>query len=264
MPIIVAPDPLNCVALGSGDVPRGGGLRNVGRTVVSPFAWTLNQIAHPIADIFGGAVNYSSVTQQNQQLREELAVRSLQSNETVALQNELEQISSMLHLTFVGSLDSVVAQVTTNSPTNFSATFTIAKGELDGVLTGMPVVGSGGLLGRVVASSGHSAVVDLISDQNSIVGCTFGSSRANVLLYGRGVNASITATAVPLNSPLSPGALCTTSGLRGGIFPPGLPVARAQTVTLTPGGSTYNLVMTPTADLHNLNYVSVLLWEPST
>ena len=248
-------------------IANGGivsGLRSAGRTVVSPFAWSLNQIARPIASVFGGAANYSSVVQQNQQLRHELSVRALQSGEYASLQTQLQNVSSLMHLTFTHNLSSVVAQVTTNSPTNFSASFTVAKGRLDGILAGMPVVSSGGLIGRVVSTTAATSTVVLINDQSSIVGCTFGAGASNVLLYGRGINDPLAASDVPLSTALTPGTLFTTSGLQGGTFPPGLPVARVATDTLTPGSSTYNMTLAPVADLHNLSYVDVLLWEPST
>jgi cell shape-determining protein MreC len=55
-----------------------------------------------------------------------------------------------------------------------------------------------------------------------------------------------------------------TDGLEGGLFPPGLPVAKVSKVALTPGAATYNLVLRPTADLRFLSYLDVVLWEPST
>ena len=58
--------------------------------------------------------------------------------------------------------------------------------------------------------------------------------------------------------------MLSTDGLDGGLFPPGLPVANVSKVTLTPGAATYNLTLRPTADLRNLLYLDVVLWEPST
>jgi rod shape-determining protein MreC len=240
------------------------GLRSVGRAVVAPFAYVLNGIAHPIADAFGGVVNYSSVLQQNRELREELATQSQDSNEDATLTEQLQALTSVEHLAFVKSESLVVAQVTANSPTNFAATFTINKGSSSGVLAGMPVVGAGGLLGRVVSTSSSGATVMLITDPTSIVGATFGNGTDDTLIFGRGVNSPLAVTDVPLAAPLVPGTLLTTDGLRGGIFPLGIPVARVATVTYTPGSSDYSMTLAPTADFHDLFYVDVLLWEPST
>lgn len=240
------------------------GLKGASRVVVAPFAWFLSEIAHPVTDIVGGVLDYSSVVDQNRQLREELALQSEQADEDASLQNQIAQISAAQHLPYVGGLSAVVAEVTVNSPTNFSATFAIDKGRSNGVLAGMPVVGAGGLLGRVLSVSNTSATVLLITDPASIVGATFGRGRINVLLSGHGVNNDIAVSNVAVTAPLAPGTLFVTNSLRGGVFPPGIPVARVLTTTLTPGSSTYNLSLAPTADLHDLYYVDVLLWEPST
>ena len=84
------------------------------------------------------------------------------------------------------------------------------------------------------------------------------------LISGRGVNNGLGATAISLTTSISPGTLFATDGLNGGLYPPGLPVAKVAKVTLTPGAATYNLTLIPTADLRHLAYVDVVLWEPST
>lgn len=240
------------------------GLKSAGRVLVAPFAWILGEVAHPIADVVGGVLDYSSVVAQNRQLRAELALQSEQAAEDESLQNQIAQMSAAQHLPYASGISAVVAEVTVNSPTNFSATFTIDKGHSSGVLAGMPVVGAGGLIGRVTAANDTSATVTLITDPSSIVGATFGRGRIDVLLSGHGVNNDLAVSNVPVASPLAPGTLFVTDALRGGIFPPGLPVARVNAVTLTPGSSTYNMSLTPAADLHDLYYVDVLLWEPTS
>jgi rod shape-determining protein MreC len=78
------------------------------------------------------------------------------------------------------------------------------------------------------------------------------------------VNDGLGATSVPLTSAIHTGTVLSTNGLDGGLFPPGLPVASVSKVTLTPGAATYNLSLHPLADLRDLLYLDVVLWEPST
>jgi rod shape-determining protein MreC len=158
----------------------------------------------------------------------------------------------------------VAAQVTTVSPTNFAATVDINKGRNQGLLAGMPVVANGGLVGSILSTTPNGATVRLISDTSSVIGVTFGKGTTDILLSGRGVNNGLEATSISLSTSVSPGTPLATDGLQGGLFPPGLPVAKVDKVTLTPGAATYNLTLRPTADLRHLGYVDVVLWEPSS
>jgi cell shape-determining protein MreC len=104
------------------------GLRSAANLVVAPFSWTVDVIARPIGHMLAGAVNYSDVVAQNQRLRYQLGQAQLKSNEGWALERQLQEMTTQLHVPFVGSLSTVGAQVTSLSPTNFAATFDITEG----------------------------------------------------------------------------------------------------------------------------------------
>ena len=70
----------------------------------------------------------------------------------------------------------MTAQTIREYSSNFTATITIDKGRADGVDVGYPVVGAGGLVGQVIQPFHHTSVVRLITDGQSKVGVTFGSS----------------------------------------------------------------------------------------
>jgi rod shape-determining protein MreC len=240
------------------------GLRTAANLVTSPFSWSVNEIARPIGHMFAGAINYSDVVAQNQKLRYELGRAQLKANESFAQSRQIAQLSTQLDVPFVGTLTTVAAQVTALSPTNFAATLDISKGRDSGVMVGMPVVANGGLVGTVVATTPHGATVRLITDVDSLIGATFGSGKTTLVVSGQGVNNGLGATSVPLTSSVRSGTVLSTNGLDGGLYPPGLPVAKVSKVTLTPGAATYNLSLRPLADLRNLEYLDVVLWEPST
>lgn len=239
------------------------GLRSAANVVVTPFNWTVNEVARPIGHLFAGAINYSDVVAQNQKLRYQLGQAQLKSNEVWSLERQLQQLSTSLNVPYVGSLSTVAVQVTTLSPTNFAATVQISKGRDAGILVGMPVVANGGLVGNIVATTPEGATVRLITDVNSAVGVTFGDGATSLVVSGRGVNNGLSATSVPLTTPITPGTRLETNGLNGGLYPPGLPVAKVAQVSLTPGAATYNLILRPTADLRHLQYLDVVLWEPT-
>ena len=240
------------------------GLRSAANLVVTPFSWSINEISRPIGHFLAGSVNYGDVVAQNQKLRYELGQAQLQLNERMAMQNQLQQITTQLNVPFVGSLPVVAAQITTLSPTSFAATVDISKGSDSGVMVGMPVVANGGLIGNVLSTTPRGATIRLITDANSSIGVTYPGSSTSLVVSGRGVNNGLGASSVVLTTSIAPGTRLTTDGQQGGLYPPGLPVATVDQVTLTPGAPTYQLTLHPTADLNHLFYVDVLLWEPST
>jgi rod shape-determining protein MreC len=239
-------------------------LRRVANVVVAPFSWSVSEIARPIGHILAGAVNYSDVVAQNQKLRYELGIAELHANEAWSLERQLSEMTTKLNLPFIGALPTVAAQVTSLSPTNFSASITISKGLKQGVLVGMPVVANGGLVGIVISSGPNASTVRLITDVNSSIGATFGNGSSSLIISGNGLNNGLGATSVPLSDNVAPGTVFSTDGLNGSLYPPGLPIATVSKATLTPGAATFDLTLKPTADLRNLTYVDVLLWEPST
>lgn len=240
------------------------GLRTAANFITAPFTWTVNEIARPIGHMFAGAINYSDVVAQNQKLRYELGRAELRANEQAALSRQLAELTTQLNVPFVGNLPTVATQVSALSPTNFAATVDIAKGRDNGVLVGMPVVADGGLVGSVITTTPHGATVRLITDVSSLVGVTFGNGKTALVVSGQGVNNGLGATSVPLTSAIRQGTVLSTSGLDGGLYPPGLPVASVSKVSLTPGAATYNLSLHPLADLRDLLYLDVVIWEPST
>lgn len=240
------------------------GLRSGANIVVTPFSWAVNAIARPIGHTLSGVINYSDVVGQNQKLRYELGKAEEKSNETWAYAREIQQLTTNLDVPFVSSLATVTAQVTTLSPTNFAATVSISKGTNSGILVGMPVVASGGLVGRIIAVTPNGATVRLITDTASSVGVTFKSGKIDLLVSGRGLNNGLASTSVPLNTSIAPGTKLSTDGLNGGLYPAGIPVASVKAVNLTPGAATYNLTLEPAANLRQLTYLDVVLWEPTT
>ncbi len=240
------------------------GLRRVANLIVEPFAWTVDEVSLPVGHLLAGAINYSDVVAQNQRLRYELGRARQRAAESWALDRQLTQLTTELHVPFVGRLATVAAQVTTFSPTNFAATFDISRGQDQGVLVGMPVVANGGLVGVVISTTPNGATVRMINDGQSVVGVTYGSGANSFVLGGDGMGNALVASAAALSRPPSRGELLSTDGLNGGLFPPGLPVARVSEVAGSAGSGTYSVRAVPAADLAHLFYVDVILWEPST
>jgi rod shape-determining protein MreC len=242
------------------------GIRSVAHDIFSPVVAGVNDILRPIGDLFAGSVHYGALQHENQQLqqtvgrlRQELAERPFEERQL----QELRQLEATDRLSALDGLPVVTAQTTQIDVSNFEGDITIDKGRSDGVDVGMPVVGAGGLVGQVTFASHDSAIVQLITDGQSAVGVTFGTNQATAVIDGEGQGNPLSAQFILAHTKLRLGEIMYTSGLSGGEFPAGIPVATVST-SHTPLGATFETVTaTPVANLNELAYVDVVQWEPT-
>jgi rod shape-determining protein MreC len=169
------------------------------------------------------------------------------------------------HLKFASNIPTVTAQVISQNPSDFAATVEIDRGTASGVEVGMPVVGGGGLVGSVISTSSSTSTVELITDFDSKVGVTFGSSSGNqALVNGEGIGKSLTVSDILPGTALQKGEILTTSGLPELAFPPLIPVARVTRSSSNASSTEEAVTAVPTADLGQLSYVDVLQWQPAS
>ena len=64
--------------------------------------------------------------------------------------------------------------------------------------------------------------------------------------------------------PVPPGEPVVTSGLEKGLFPAQIPVGWVRSAQVAPGALQQDITVDPSVDLVSLEFVSVLLWTPST
>ena len=237
-------------------------LRSVGSTVLSPLVDVVNAATRPIGNFFSGALNYGAVTSENQKLQAQ--VDTLQQQRLIEKyeRQQLAQINALQGLGFVGSIPTVTAQTINLNVSNFAASIEINQGSSSGVAVGMPVVGSGGLVGQVVIVSHSTATVRLIDDGLSRVGAQVGTSSVQGIINGVSYNKSLTLNYIAPNSAVSKGAVVYTNGLQGAEFPAGLPIGKVTSVANPQNATQMAITVAPLANLKSLGYVDVLLWEP--
>jgi rod shape-determining protein MreC len=239
------------------------GLRSVAHDVFSPLTTGVNDLLRPIGDFFAGSVNYGSLQHENQQLEATIGRLREQVNETQGLRQQLRDLTALEHVPYIGSLQTVTAQMIQFDVSNFDADITIDKGRSEGVSVGMPVVGAGGLVGQVVEASHNTATVQLITDSRSSIGVEFGpSGQTYAQVTGQGPANPLSVLYVPEGTPVHKGEKMYTNGLAGGEFPPNIPVGVVHSFRLTVESGAMEVTMTPIANLDNLAYVDVVQWPP--
>ena len=205
---------------------RGGfhritsGVRSVAADAFSPIRGGIDDIIEPIGSFLAGSVHYGAVRQQNQKLQAEINQLEQEQASQHDIDQQMQQLTALLHLPYLGNLQTVPAEVTDFGSSNFAATIDISVGRDQGVQLNMPVVGTtggqGGLVGQVVQRNNNTSTVRLITDGQSAVGVRFGADPGTLaVLSGQGAGKPLSADLIPANTPLTDGEIFSTSGIPG-------------------------------------------------
>ncbi len=250
---------------------RGGfgrltsGVKSVASDAFAPVRSAVDGVIEPVGSFLAGSVHYGAVRQQNQKLRDEINRLKLQGAQASQAEAAMKQLSALLHLPWIGSLQSVPSQVVNYNTSNFASTIDINTGRDNGVQLGMPVVAAGGLVGKVVQANHHTSTVRLITDGASTIGAVFGTAPGSfATVTGQGSGRPLVAGLVPAGTTVSPGELFSTSGLNGAVFPAAIPIARVIRARGGVNSAQESIVLQPVVDLSHLRYVAVVQWGPST
>jgi len=242
------------------------GIKSVGTDVFSPFRAGVDDIIDPVGDFFAGAVHYGSLEQENHKLQAEIGNLRMQAAMTPAQQKELAKLQKLLALdglpATVTRLPMVPAQTIRQNTSNFASTITINKGRGQGVVVGDPVVGGGGLVGRVVVTSHSSATVQLVTDGQFKVGVVYGNNQFATLV-GQGAGKPLAVDYVAPTTKISKTTQLVTNGLAAAQYPQNIPVAVPTSIRTVTGATQKDIQARPLADLGTLTYVNVIQWSPS-
>ncbi len=241
-----------------------GDVRARAHDLFAPVQDGTHSILRPIGDFFTGALQYGDLKKENARLRDSLAKAKADQLTAGEAQRELRIIAEQQHLTFVGNIPTVLAEVVDTSSSNFELSVQINRGTDNGVAVGMPVVASSGLVGLVAEASAKRATVLLLTDPTFSVGVRVGNNGQVGVANGTGRNNALRVDLVPLNTKLNQGDVLSTSGLQLERFPKDIPVGKIATVKQAPGALQEDLTMTPVDDMSRLEFVQVLQWSPQT
>ncbi len=188
----------------------------------------------------------AQLEEENQRLREMAA-----SN---------ERLRALLAFRETTSRSMIAAQVIGQDPSSWFKSVTINRGERDGVQTGMAVICPEGVIGRVLKTASHYAVVLLVTDYNSAVDAIVQRSRAKAIVEGRGGN-ECQLKYLLRTEEVAVGDAVVTSGLDGA-FPKGLMVGQIRKVEKVGHGVFQYAEIVPSVDLTRLEEVLIISESP--
>lgn len=225
--------------------------------VSAPISRAVEGTAGFALGIWSSYVDLRDAREENARLREALA----EANGRLAARTEAELENERLHelLSFTKATRgrSVAAPVIGVSPTH-RRVVTIATSPGDGIAAGMAAVTADGVVGKVVATYGRTAEVQLLVDGASAVAARVQRSRARVTVRGTGEEASLQLANALRTDDIESGDILVTSGTDR-VFPKGLVIGRIGRVQRESYGMYLEGEIRPAVDVSGLEEVLVIV-----
>ena len=153
----------------------------------------------------------------------------------------------------------VAARVVGRNRSSVFKTVLINKGTADGIKTGFPVMGTGGVAGRIMETSRNVSKVLLLVDYNSNIDVLVQRNRCQGVLRGCG-SSGCELRYVQKSEDVKTGDVVVSSGLAG-VFPRGLLIGKVAVVKKGEVGLFQKIMVHPAADIARLEEVLVILRE---
>jgi rod shape-determining protein MreC len=221
-----------------------------------PFAWAWHELSTGIENAWERYFDLSGKSKQNFELKRdvtELRTRLLDYDERL---NEVNRLRQLLGFTQSIPDKFVAAEVFTGQRSLPFKTIRIAKGSMDGIKVGMPVVSSNGIVGKVIRAGFKFSDVQLIVDYDSNVDVLVQRNRIRGVLGGY-ANESCRLT-LQRSAEVRIGDTLVTSGIVGS-FPKGLPVGKVIRISFETDNVSQVITVEPWVDHRRLEEVIVLL-----
>lgn len=229
-------------------------------------------ITMPVQKVFGGITsgvgNFFSVIgsnknyiRENGELKKQISSLENTIRENDSLVAENNRLRRLLELKEKEKgYDYIAADIIATDITNWSYTFTVDKGLVDGVTKNCAVVSSDGLVGYVYEAGRTWAKVVTILDSSVSVGAKITRLNVNAVVSGdmalaRDSKCVMSYITKDINIEL--GDYAITSG-NGGIFPEGLYIGKIVEFTEDFSGLSQAAVLEPGTDFHDLSEVMII------
>jgi rod shape-determining protein MreC len=221
---------------------------------------------HGVKGVWQGYVGLRGARDENRRLQEQVRALETQLEASREQIGEAARLREILELRKVLPFPTMTAQVIAREGVPWFRNLTIDKGLADGVTLNAPVLGVGGVMGRVVEVGPRAAKVQLLLDRDCGVGVRIERTRTTGVVAGQ-VAFSDSGTSellmkyVPVLADVVVGDVVVTSGLDQ-IYPKGLVVGRVRSVGKG-SGLFKEVAVQPSANFEKIEEVMVATGTPS-
>jgi rod shape-determining protein MreC len=250
--------------------PANSPLHTVQRGIVqvlSPIQVGASRALKPVRDLAGWFSGTFHAKAQRDELRKE--VQSLQAKvalyQRAYIQNQqLTRLVGLDNSLGISAYRPVAAEVIERDPTLWYQTVEVDKGSDDGVHVNDPVIGAGGLVGRVSMAGPAFAIVTLITDNSMAVAAQIQDSAGDsgVLVPDVGNPNQLLVQYLPRTAAVRVGQQVVSAGFKYGalqdLYPAGIPIGTVSGASQSQVLASGEVQVTPAVDLRHLDAVQVL------
>lgn len=227
----------------------------VEKIILTPF----NYVGNLIDDF----VELRNVQEENDKLKTSIERVDAIEAENIELRREIEALKKELSIDYVlTDYDYLNATVISRNIGYWYNTLTIDKGTNNGILEGMVVVNSTGLIGKIIKATTFTSEVRLIttSDTNNKISVSIsnGNGKINGLINRYDYeNNFLEVEGISNTEEVKVGDYVYTSGL-GGVFPSGILIGTVESITTDEYDLAKIINVKPSTDFNDINYVAIL------
>lgn len=198
--------------------------RGAAADIIEPAAQATAEGRAITRDVFSTIGGFFQMGSKHAQLERELAVAKVRLVEAEAVKAENKRLKNLLDLAERNEGTVTAARLTSSTSASTRRYATLDAGRDKGVVSGMPVRSTQGLVGRVLEVGSSSARVLLITDTDSVVPVRRSTDGVPGFAQGNG-DGTLRIRLINLGiNPLKKGDVMVTSG-SGGLYRPGTPMA---------------------------------------
>jgi len=241
-----------------------GPLKVAASYVVVPFQRGIATVGGYMSDRSKELGQLKDVLAQNQELQAQIDALTIENNQLQQDRYELNNLRSLYELDQAYSdYEKIGARVIASEADNWFYSFTIDKGEEDGIRVDCNVMAGSGLVGRVVSVGPNFSKVQAIISDNSNVSATVLATSENMIVSGdlQTVQQDGVIRFSQLsdkNSRVSIGDKVVTSSISDKYLP-GILIGYISSVDTAPNNLTKTGTITPAADFSHLEEVLVVM-----
>lgn len=218
--------------------------------IVHPVQRVARDGAQEVENIWSGYISLRGVQQENETLRQRLAVLESDNSRLREVEHEVERLRELVQGAEAAHVTGVAAEVIGYDPSNWIQAVTVNRGSVDGVVQGMPAVQGNYLVGKVIGVGRRTSQVLLLLDPTSGVDALIQTSRVRGVVEGSGRSGALLQYISPQET-VKVGERIVTSGMDG-VFPKGLVIGVVSEVEKNPGRLFQRIAVRPSVKFRRL------------